>query len=70
MSNIITVNINGSPYSCKSQMTLHDLVIYLNFNLDLVAVEYNQQMISNGYWRNIQLKNEDKIEIVTIVGGG
>nr|WDA98809.1 thiamine-biosynthesis [Sciadococcus taiwanensis] len=70
MSKTITVNINGRPYSCKEQLTLYNLVTYLNFNPQLVAVEYNRRVISNNLLGSVKLKNEDSVEIVTIVGGG
>nr|WDB00540.1 thiamine-biosynthesis [Cavernulicola chilensis] len=70
MTNIIIVNINGSPYNCKNRMTLYDLITYLNFNPELIAIEYNYQVVSTNLWKDFYVNNNDNIEIVTMVGGG
>lgn len=70
MSNIITINVNGNPYSCKDTMTLSALITYLSFNPQLVAVEHNHEVIPGNSWSSISIKDKDHIEIVTIVGGG
>jgi sulfur carrier protein len=36
----------------------------------LVAVEYNGEILHRQFWSQTQIKEDDKIEIVTIVGGG
>jgi sulfur carrier protein len=39
-------------------------------NPRLVAVEYNGEILHRQYWENTEIKEGDKLEIVTIVGGG
>jgi len=33
-------------------------------------VEYNGEILHRQYWENTEIKEGDKLEIVTIVGGG
>jgi len=66
----ITVKINGEPFSCTSPIFLNQLLEYLDFNLQTIIVEYNSKILNRNMLDTVQIKNKDKIEIVTIVGGG
>jgi sulfur carrier protein len=65
-----TFFLNGQEYFCKRQLTLSDLLNYFNYKLSLLVVEYNNFICPKDKWGKIYIKNNDKIEIVTIVGGG
>jgi len=43
---------------------------YLELNPRLVAVEYNGEILHRQNWENTIIQNGDRLEIVTIVGGG
>lgn len=64
------VCINGEIFNCLASMSLQDILLYLNFNLNLVIVEYNQQIINREEWSNIFLNIHDSLEVITITGGG
>jgi len=66
----ITVYINGKPFNCRLFMNIKDLLLYLNFDLDLIVIEYNRQVIDISQYSNTFLKMNDSIEVITIVGGG
>nr|YP_009391534.1 thiamin biosynthesis protein S [Platysiphonia delicata]ARW59678.1 thiamin biosynthesis protein S [Platysiphonia delicata] len=70
MSQYITVSINGQPFNCNSFISLKDLLIYLNFDLSSVIIEYNNEIIKNFNYINITINDGDRIEVITIVGGG
>nr|YP_009396083.1 thiamin biosynthesis protein S [Dasya naccarioides]ARW65269.1 thiamin biosynthesis protein S [Dasya naccarioides] len=70
MKRYITVFINGEPFNCNYLMSIKDLLLYLNFNLDIIIVEYNEEIISPYLYSNYVLNMNDNIEIITIVGGG
>nr|YP_010484953.1 thiamine biosynthesis protein S [Hypnea cervicornis]UVW80647.1 thiamine biosynthesis protein S [Hypnea cervicornis] len=65
-----TVTVNGEVFNCRHQMSLHDFLIYLKFDTRTIIVEYNQEIISLTNFHQIVLNNGDKLEVVTIVGGG
>nr|YP_010902766.1 Thiamine biosynthesis protein [Hypnea nidulans]WCH54621.1 Thiamine biosynthesis protein [Hypnea nidulans] len=65
-----TVIVNGEVFNCYDQMSLHDFLIYLKFDIRTIVVEYNREIISLMNFRQIILNNGDKLEVVTIVGGG
>lgn len=66
----ITIYLNGEPYNCVGNISIEILLKYLNFNIDLVAVEYNNEIVEKEKWDEIILTQGDKLEILTIVGGG
>jgi sulfur carrier protein len=62
--------LNGQTFLTSYSLTLLDLIIYFNYNKSLLVLEYNNVICNKKNWDKIFIKNNDKIEIVTIVGGG
>ena len=62
--------LNGQKYFTKSELTILDLIHYFNYSTSLFVLEYNSLICNKKNWNLIKIKNNDKIEIVTIVGGG
>lgn len=70
MSNQIILQVNGETRSCSTQTLLPDLLQQFGFNPRLVAVEYNGEILHRQFWPETQMQPGDRLEIVTIVGGG
>lgn len=68
--NYCHIFVNGEPFNCIQAMSLKDLLDYLDFDTELVAVEYNAEIIAFHEFDDIILKSQDRIEVITIVGGG
>jgi sulfur carrier protein len=66
----ITVQVNGESHTCSPLTQLPQLLEQLGLNPRLVAVEYNGEILHRQFWSQTQMKEGDKVEIVTIVGGG
>jgi thiamine biosynthesis protein ThiS len=62
--------LNGDQYYIEDKITLSDLLNYFNYNTSLLVLEYNNSICHKKNWNNIYIQDKDKIEIVTIVGGG
>ena len=64
--------LNGEEYYINSEdkITIYDLILYFNFNTSLLILEYNNLIYNKNEWKNIIIHNKDKIELITIVGGG
>jgi thiamine biosynthesis protein ThiS len=62
--------LNGDNYYIKDKITLLQLINYFNYNTSLLVLEYNNSICNKKNWNKIYIHNNDKIEIVTIVGGG
>ncbi|UKO98803.1 sulfur carrier protein ThiS [Nostoc sp. UHCC 0870] len=70
MSGQITLQVNGETHNCVSQTPLPDLLQQLGFNPRLVAVEYNGEILHRQFWEQTTIQSGDRLEVVTIVGGG
>nr|YP_009397327.1 thiamin biosynthesis protein S [Thuretia quercifolia]ARW66513.1 thiamin biosynthesis protein S [Thuretia quercifolia] len=66
----VTVFVNGKPFNCLNSMSIKDLLLYLDFDLDLIIVEYNNEIINLSSFDIFSLNMNDSIEVITIVGGG
>nr|YP_009346774.1 hypothetical protein [Gracilaria firma]YP_009498040.1 Ycf40 [Gracilaria changii]APR74309.1 hypothetical protein [Gracilaria firma]ART65303.1 Ycf40 [Gracilaria changii] len=65
-----TIFVNGEAFNCYIKMSLKELLMYLEFELNSIIVEYNGCIIHMTEFDNTFFKPQDKIEIITIVGGG
>nr|QCI06578.1 Thiamin biosynthesis protein S [Erythroglossum lusitanicum] len=70
MKNYLTIFINGDPFNCDYSMSLRDILLYLNFNINSVIIEYNKEIVTSSRFEDILLKTNDSLEVITIVGGG
>jgi sulfur carrier protein len=70
MSKIKNFLLNGEKYHIESTITLLDLINYFDYNTSLLVIEYNNSICNKKNWNKISIDENDKIEIVTIVGGG
>lgn len=65
-----TFFLNGQEYRTDRIVNLVNLVNYFNYDQSLLVLEYNKFICPNKNWSTIFIEDKDKIEIVTIVGGG
>ena len=67
---MIALQVNGDDRTCEPNLTMIELLKYLGLNPRLVAVEYNGEILHRQLWEATTIQNCDRLEIVTIVGGG
>ena len=69
---LISFFFNGEPHSLQTYklFTLKDLIKFFDYKENLIVLEYNGKITNPKNWSLINLKNQDKVEILTIVGGG
>jgi thiamine biosynthesis protein ThiS len=66
----IEIKVNGKVKSIAAKCKLSDLVKNLKIPIKKVAIELNQEIIDKKKINKINLKKNDKIEIVHFIGGG
>jgi len=66
----ITLSVNGDSITCSPHTPVVELLNQLNYNPRLVAVEYNGEILHRQHWSETVVEEGDRLEIVTIVGGG
>jgi len=64
------IHVNGQDRELDAPATLADLIENLQFNPKYVAVEVNEQLVPRHRYASTPLQEGDRIEIVTLVGGG
>ena len=62
--------VNGRKYETSGYLTISTLLYYFNYSQTLFVLEYNSLICDQKNWSKIEIKDNDKIEIVTIVVGG
>lgn len=67
---MIKIQLNGEDRTIKPDATIKDLLTELAINNRYCAVECNLQLVPREQHEECQLKDGDRIEIVTLVGGG
>ena len=70
MTKIKKFSLNGQKYYTSQTINLLDLINYFNYNEYLLVLEHNNLIQNKKNWKSILINDNDKIEIVTIVGGG
>ena len=70
MSQIKFFSLNGQSYYTSQDVTLLDIITYFNYSNSLLVLELNQLVYNKKNWHQTFIQNNDKLEIVSIVGGG
>ena len=66
------IRVNGEERHLQSDTTisLNETIKLLGYSSNTVVVEVNKLIINSAEWDDKYIKNGDKLEIVSIVGGG
>jgi len=62
--------LNGEEFFSDKVINLLNIIEYFNYNSSLLVLEYNHFICPKENWETIFINDKDRIEIVTIVGGG
>ena len=66
----IIVFVNGQEKQVSTGHTAHDLLLLLGFEDRPVAVELNKEVVPRAFLSDRVLQEHDRVEVVTLVGGG
>ena len=70
MKKKIKIKLNGKLKSINNNSTLFNIVQKNKIPLAKVAIELNHEIVDKKKIKSINLKNNDRIEIVHFIGGG
>ena len=62
--------LNGSPKEVAEGIAVEELIETLELSAEQVAVEVNGGLVARAERATCQLKENDVVELVTLVGGG
>jgi thiamine biosynthesis protein ThiS len=64
------IKINGEMREFKEPASLHQLLTAMGVVLNRAAVELNGKVIPKSKWGEVSIKENDQLEIVTLIAGG
>ena len=70
MSPSVNVVVNGQPHEVAGGATIADLLAHLKLPARGVAVERNLQIVPRPRHAEERLEEGDRLEVVSLVGGG
>ena len=70
MINTTNFFLNGYEFLVDKDLTIEQILEYFDYKNRLFVLEYNNLICDRNEWSQIKLSSNDKLEIITIVGGG
>lgn len=64
------ITLNGEPRDVESGITVAQLIEELGMQPKFVAVERNLELVPRATHADCVLTEDDRLEVVTLVGGG
>ena len=64
------IRLNGSARECPAGISVADFVRSLGLEPDQVAEERNDALVPRARRAEVRLEEGDRVELVTLVGGG
>ena len=62
--------VNGKQIQLISEMSVADYLEENNYQINRIAVEMNEEILPKYNYSETMLKDGDRLEVVTFVGGG
>jgi len=70
MVDALQIQVNGQPRDCRPGSTVGDLLRELEITTERVAVELNLEILDRKDFELRNLKQGDRVEILSFIGGG
>ena len=64
------ITVNGKQIRLTSEMSVADYLEQNNYQIKRIAVELNEEILPKYSYSDTMLKDGDRLEVVTFVGGG
>jgi sulfur carrier protein len=64
------LTVNGKPRDVAGSMTLREFLETHDVKPEMVAVEYNGDIVRRERFAEVHLQEGDRLEIIHMVGGG
>ena len=66
----MNIKLNGKKFTVDEKLSLIDFLKNNNIDEKNIVIEINKKIITKSLWKEYRLNDNDKIEIITAVGGG
>ena len=66
----MNIILNNTINEVHENITIEELLLLNNIRSKHIAVEINKRIIPKSKYKEYQLSEDDKVEIITAIGGG
>lgn len=66
----MNLTVNGESLEMEGASSISDLLMHLEIKAQRVAVELNLEIVPKTEYDSTNLKDGDRVEVVSFVGGG
>jgi sulfur carrier protein len=66
----MVIKINGEQEDVAIHTRLSEIIRERNLSAEKIVVEYNLRIVTLAEWADILIQENDRIEIISFVGGG
>ena len=66
----MNITLNNDINEVHENITIEELLLLNNIRSKYIAVEINKRIIPKSKYKEYQLSEDDKVEIITAIGGG
>ena len=66
----MNIILNNTINEVHENITIEELLLLNNIRSKYIAVEINKRIIPKSKYKEYQLSENDKVEIITAIGGG
>ena len=70
MAELSDLQVNGERRQAPAGLSLQQVLVELGYEPRLVVVEFNGTIVPRAQWPEQPVAAGDRLEVVTIVGGG
>ena len=66
----MNIHVNGERLELPFNSNIKDLIVFLGFQNQRIALEVNELIIPKSKYSTFLLNDNDKVEVINAVGGG
>lgn len=64
------ITLNGNPFKLEKAISVAELVQGLQLDMRKIAIEKNLEIVPRSQYSSTKINDDDRIEIVSFIGGG
>ena len=70
MQSTVEIVLNGESRTVPREISVTELLAELRLQPKYLAVELNERVLPRSQFDSVRLQSKDRVEVVTLVGGG
>lgn len=67
---MITITLNGTHQVLEKSISIADFVASKKLHAESIVIEHNYRIVKHEEWHEAMLVDDDRLEVLSFVGGG